>query len=176
MNSKRTIAWLVVLSLFAAGFGFFVGVDDANAAPRTCTSSESSSIQRQQTQVTQRQTRVNDDQQKYNKAQAKLNDANAKVNALAAQRDASKKKIVNLTALAVKNAVSSPSVSRGYVAQAKAESNNLTSLEGRLASATSAAGSVNREAATALSNLSRSQKDLGTEQKRLADQRARCRS
>ena len=176
MNSKRTIAWLVVLALFAAGFGFFVGVDDANAAPRTCTSSESSSIQRQQTQVTQRQTRVNEDQQKYNKAQAKLNDANAKVNALAAQRDASKKKIVNLTALAVKNAVSSPSISRGYAAQAKSESNNLTSLEGRLASATNAAGSLNREAATALSNLSRSQKDLGTEQKRLADQRSRCRS
>lgn len=176
MNNKRIMAWLVVLALFAAGFGIFVGVDDANAAPRTCTSSESSAIQRQQTQVTQRQTRVNDDQQKYNKAQAKLNDANAKVNALAAQRDASKKKIVNLTALAVKNAVSSPSVSRGYAAQAKAESNNLTSLEGRLASATTAAGSVNREAATALSNLSRSQKDLGTEQKRLADQRSRCRS
>lgn len=176
MNSKRTIAWLVVLALFAAGFGFFVGVDDANAAPRTCTSSESSSIQRQQTQVNQRQNRVNDDQQKYNRAQAKLNDANAKVNALAAKRDASKKKLVDLTALALKNAVSSPSISRGYAAQAKSENNNLNSLEGQLATATTAAGSVNREAATALSNLSRSQKDLGTEQKRLADQRSRCRS
>lgn len=176
MNNKRTIAWLVVLALFAAGFGFFVGSDDANAAPRTCTSSESSSIQRQQTQVTQRQTRVNDAQQKYNRAQAKLNDANAKVNALAVQRDASKKKIVNLTALSVKNAVSSPSVSRGYLAQAKSERNNLKAVESRLTSATSTAGSANREAATALSNLSRSQKDLGTEQKRLADQRSRCRS
>ncbi len=176
MKNQRIIAWLVVLALFAAGFGFFVGVDDANAAPRTCTSSESSSIQRQQTQVNQRQTRVNDEQQKYNKAQAKLNDANAKVNSLAAQRDASKKKIVNLTALAAKNAVSSPSISRGYVAQAKSESNNLRSLEARLASATTSAGSANREAATALSNLSRSQKDLGSEQKRLADQRSRCRS
>lgn len=95
MNPKRAVAWLVVLALFAAGFGFFVGVDDANAANRTCTSSES---------------------------------------------------------------------------------NVLNSLEGQLKSATTAAGSVNREAATALTNLSRSQKDLDTEQKRLADQRARCRS
>ena len=176
MNTKRTVAWLVVLALFAAGFGFFVGVDDANAATRTCTVSENSAIQRQQNQVNQRQTRVNDDQQKYNKAQGKLNIANANVNALSAQRDASKKKSIDLGALAVKNAASSPSVSRGYAAQAKAEANNLKSLEGRLASATTAAGSVNREAATALTNLSRSQKELGTEQKRLADQRGRCRS
>jgi chromosome segregation ATPase len=176
MITKKAVAWLVALALFAAGFGFFVGVDDANAATRTCTSSESNAIQSQQNQVNQRQTKVSSDQQKYNTAQGKLNKANAKVNELSAKRDASKKKIVDLTALAVKNAVSSPSISRGYVAQAKSETNVLNSLEGQLKSATTAAGSVNREASTTLTNLSRSQKDLADQQAKLATQRSRCRS
>lgn len=176
MKKKSTVSWLVALALLGSGFGFVVGVDDANAATRTCTSSENRSIQNQQAQVDNRQTRANSDQQKYNKAQGKLNTANAKVNDLAVKRDTSKKKIVSLTALALKNAVSSPSISRGYVAQAKSESNNLTSLEGRLASASNEAGNANREAATALANLSRSQKDLADQQGRLATLRSRCRS
>jgi hypothetical protein len=175
MNRKRAIAWLLVLTLSGAGTGFFVGVEDANAATRTCTSSENSSIQNQQNQVNNRQTRVASDQQKYNKAQGKLNVANAKVNDLAAKRDASKKKIVDLGVLAAKN-VKSPSVARGYLDRAKTESNNLTFLESRLKFATTEAGNANREAATALLNLSRSQKDLADQQTRLANQRSRCRS
>ncbi len=175
MNKKRAIAWLLVLALSGAGTGFFVGVDDATAATRACTSSENSSIQNQQNQVNNRQTRVASDQQKYNKAQGKLNVANAKVNDLAAKRDASKKKIVDLGVLAAKN-VKSPSVARGYLDRAKTESNNLTSLESRLKFATTEAGNANREAATALLNLSRSQKDLADQQTRLANQRSRCRS
>jgi hypothetical protein len=175
MKNKNTFAGLAVLSLFAGGFGFFVGVDDANAASRACTNSENHSIQIQQNQVNNRQTRVGTDQQKYNRSQGKLNTANAKVNDLAAKRDASKKRIVELGVLAAKNA-KSPSVARGHLDRAKTESNNLTSLEARLKFATTDAGNANREAATALLNLSRSQKDLADQQSRLANQRSRCRS
>lgn len=70
----------------------------SQAATRVCTSSENNSIQKQQNQVNNRQNKVNTDQQKYNKAQGTLNTANAKVNDLAAKRDASKKKIIDLTA------------------------------------------------------------------------------
>lgn len=173
-KNQKLVALAIVVALFT--MGFVIVPWQGQAATRTCTSSENSSIQNQQTQVNNRQTKVNTDQEKYNKAQGKLNTANAKVTDLTVKRDASKKKIVDLTALAVKNAVTSPSISRGYVAQAKSESSNLNSLEGRLKTASTEAGNANREAATALTNLSRSQKDLGDQQSRLAGMRSRCRS
>jgi peptidoglycan hydrolase CwlO-like protein len=174
-KQQKRVAVLIILALFAAGFGFVVGVDDANAATRACTSSENSAIQNQQSQVNSRQTKVASDQEKYNKAQGKLNNANAKVNELSAKRDASKKKIVDLGVLAAKNS-KNPTVAKSYLDQAKVESNNLTSLEARLKSATTEAGNLNRDAANALGNLSRSQRDLADHQTRLASARSRCRS
>ena len=169
-KNQRLFAVAIILALTA------MVPMPSQAATRVCTSSENNSIQSQQNQVNIRQTKVGTDQQKYNKAQGKLNTANAKVNDLAVKRDASKKKIVDLGVLAAKYAVSSPSIARGYLAQAKNESNNLTSLEARLKLATTEAGTANRVAATALSNLARSQKDLADQQGRLATQRSRCRS
>ena len=172
-KNQKWFALAVVIAFFTMGF-VMVPIE-GQAASRACTPSENSSIQNQQNQVNNRQTRVGTEQQKYNKAQGKLNSANAKVNDLAAKRDASKKKIVDLGVLAAKN-VKSPSIARGYLDRAKTESNNLTSLESRLKFATTEAGNANREAATALLNLSRSQKDLADQQTRLANQRSRCRS
>jgi len=172
-KNQKFLALGIAIGLLALGLATVPVA--SQAATRVCTAGESNAIQSQQTQVNNRQTRVNSDQQKYNKAQEKLNKANAKVNDLAAKRDASKKKIVDLGVLAAKNGTS-PSVARGYLEQAKSESNNLTSLENRLKSATTEAANANREAATALTNLSRSQKDLADQQGRLATQRSRCRS
>ncbi|MFM2385060.1 MAG: hypothetical protein RL166_934, partial [Actinomycetota bacterium] len=86
MRNNKTIAWLIALALFAAGFGFVVGADDAQAATRPCTASQSSAIQNQQNTVNQKQRTVNQDQQSYNNAQQKLNTATAKVNDLTTKR------------------------------------------------------------------------------------------
>lgn len=173
VKTQKYVALGIILALLMMGMVMLP--TPSQAATRVCTTTENNSIQSQQTQVNNRQTKVASDQQKYNKAQEKLNKANAKVNDLAAKRDASKKKIIDLGILATKNAAS-PSVARGYIAQAKSETSNLNSLEARLKMATTEASTANREAATALTNLSRSQKDLADQQGRLATLRSRCRS
>lgn len=173
MRNNKTIAWLIVLGLFAAGFGFFVGSDDAQAAVRPCTSSQSYAIQSQQTVVNQKQRVVNQDQQSYNTAQQKLNTANGKVNDLTTKRDASKARIASLLASAAKN-VKSPSVARGYTSQAATEKNNLNSLEQRLKWAQQEQKTANTDAANKLAKLSRSQRDLANAQDNLANKRRVC--
>lgn len=173
MSNKKTLAWLIVLALFASGFGFFVGADDAEAATRPCTASQAYAIQSQQNTVNQKQRIVNQDQQSYNAAQQKLNKANAKVNELTAQRDASKVRIANLLANAAKN-IKSPSVARGYTERAAAEKNNLSTIEQRLKWAQQEQKTANTDAANKLSKLSRSQRDLASQQENLANKRRQC--
>ena len=173
MRNNKTIAWLIGLALFAAGFGFVVGADDAQAATRPCTASQSSAIQSQQNAVNQKQRTVNQDQQSYNNAQQKLNTATAKVNDLTTKRDASKARIASLLTSAAKN-IASPSVARGYKSQAEAEANNLKSIEQRLTWALQEQKTANTDAANKLSKLSRSQRDLATAQENLASKRRQC--
>lgn len=173
MRNKTTIAWLIVSAFLAASFGFFVGENDAQAAIRPCTASQSSAIHSQQNTVNQKQRTVNQDQQNYNNAQQKLNTANAKVNDLNAKRSASKVRIRNLLTSAAKN-IGSPSVARGYKNQAEAEANNLKSIEQRLTWAQQGQKMANTDAANKLSKLSRSQRDLASAQENLATKRRAC--
>lgn len=173
MRNNKTIAWLIVLALFAAGFGFFVGSDDAQAAVRPCTSGQAYAIQSQQNTVNQKQRVVNQDQQSYNTSQQKLNTVNAKVNDLTAKRTASKSRIATLLASAAKN-VKSPSVARGYASQAATEKNNLNSLEQRLKWAQQEQKTANTDVANKLNKLSRSQRDLANAQDNLANKRRVC--
>lgn len=173
MNTKSKALWLVAIGVVAAIFGFYVGSDDAHAATKPCTSSQTYAIQSAQTNVDQKQRTVNTDQQSYNTAQQKATAANGKVNDLTAKRDASKAKIASLLASAAKN-LNSPSVARGYKDQATSEVANLNSLEQRLKWAQQEQKTANTDAANKLTKLSRSQKDLGTAQENLATKRKAC--
>lgn len=173
MRNNKTIAWLIIIALLSAGFGFVVGTDDAQAATRPCTSSQSSAIQSQQNTVNQKQRTVNQDQQSYNNAQQKLNTTSAKVNDLTTKRAASKARIASLLTSAAKN-LSNPSVARGYKSQAEAEVNNLKSIEQRLNWALQEQKTANTDAANKLAKLSRSQRDLASAQENLASKRRQC--
>lgn len=174
MKSQKTVLWLVLLAILAAGFGFVVGSDDAQAAPKPCTSAQTYQIAQQQRIVEDRQQTADQKQREYNNAQRDANNANNKVNNLAAAKVNSSKRIGEYLRLAAQNSVSNPSIARGYQQRAQAEKTNYDSLERQHLAAVRAADAETKKANRALGYYEQSQRNLRNEQARLATLKSRC--
>lgn len=175
MKTQKSIPMLVLIALAAAVLGFVMGSDDAHAATKLCTPAQTYQISQQQRTVDDRQRTADQKQREANNAQRDANNANTKVNNLAAAKVNSAKRVAQFLKLAAQNLVSSPSIARGYQEKAKAEQNNYNSLERQHLAAVKSAEAANQKANRAMSLSEQSQRNLRTEQARLATQKSRCR-
>jgi hypothetical protein len=172
MKNKKSIALLVFIALFATGFGFTVGTDDANAATRVCSSAQVSMIKSQERVVTSSQKTVDSDYKSNQTAQKRLNDANNKVSELEKREAESKKRLKSLAVGAVKN----PKKAIQYKNAIVAEKRNLDSIQSKLAQARRQADIVETSADRSHRKLTNSTKELGRQTSNLASKRKMCRA
>ena len=172
MKNKKSIAWLVFLALFAAGFGFAVGTDDATASTRACNPAQASMIKSQERMVSSWQKTVDSDYKSNQTAQKKLNEANKKVSDLEKKETESKKRLKSLAVGAVKN----PNRAAQYKNAIVAEKRNLDSIQSKLAQARRQADIVETSADRSHRKLTNSTKELGRQTSNLASKRKMCRA
>jgi chromosome segregation ATPase len=156
------------------GLSLALSATSAHAALSKCTSSQVFSINSQTSVVKSYQISVTAEQNTYNARSLTLKNALAKVADLQSKITASQIKIAGYLANVAKNLNSSPSIARGYQANADSETRNLATLQSNFKWANSDLASASKNAASSQESLNRAQASLATQQKSLDALKAKC--
>ena len=145
----------------------------AQALPK-CTSSQTAAINSQKSVVAGYQQSFANDTKKNNDAVTALQKATAKATELNAKIVASQQKIAGLLANVAKNLKSSPSIARGYQAQADSEQKVLSSTQSSYTWAAKDVVDATKVATSAAATLDRTKSNLDFQQKKLDQLKAVC--
>ena len=151
----------------------FLPATPALALPK-CTSSQTFSINSQKSTVDGYVRTVANDTKKNNDALAKLQLANTKATELNAKIIQSQQKIADLLSKVAKNAVSSPSIARGYQSQADSEQKQLNSYQSNFKWAAKDVADATKLAASTAAALKTSSGSLAFQQKKLDEMKSKC--